>query len=55
MIDPQSDFADYIIKPGSMSWSAIDAQTKTSVKNETIEFAEAANHLWQGKLTLKET
>jgi hypothetical protein len=54
VIDPQSDFADFIISPGSMSWTVIDAQEKVRFIKGAIQFDEAANYLWNGKFILKE-
>jgi hypothetical protein len=54
IIDPQCDFADYIISPNTMSWTAIDPAS-ISIWGLSIPYTEAADHYWQGKLTLRET
>lgn len=55
VIDPQSDFGDYIIRPGSMTWAAIDPPKHLQESPaDGISFEEAADFFWNGKLVLQE-
>jgi len=55
LIDPHGDFGDYVITPGAMNWSAIDAQRlKSPSISSSIKWTEASDFLWSGVITLKE-
>lgn len=55
MIDPQGNFSDFIISPGSINWNSIDQeQTVTPERSAVPAWKEAPDFFWEGTFILKE-
>ena len=53
VIDPQGNFSDFIIAPGSITWNTTDAEI-TVVPQAIMKWVEAPDFLWEGTFILKE-